>query len=137
VRRRVSVPTAVLLAYVAVMTAYVYAFEHRSDADFAREYGADEWAVLSSVALLHFALGAAVGRWWILLAPVLPVLIAIPAGGYPGGWPEGSVAESILFQELVYGISLVLLGVIARRGIDRLRRANRTKNRSTTPSPEA
>jgi hypothetical protein len=124
------VPTVALLIYVVAMTAYVYGFEHRSDADFAREYGAGAWAVLISVALSHVAFAAVVGRWWVLLAPTLPVLIAIPAGGYPGGWPEGSVAESIAFQELVYGIPLMLLGLIGRRGIDRLVAARRANGRS-------
>ena len=119
-------PALALLVYAASMTAYIYGFEDRPDADYAREYGADEYAVLSSVALLHVALGALVRRWQVLFAPLLvPFLIALPAGDYPGGWPEGPVSVAILLQELFYGLPLVALGVVARWIFDRRMQARR------------
>ncbi len=121
--RRFTASTVALLAYAAAMTAYVYGFEHRPDADRTREIGVDEVAVFSSVALLHLALGAVVARWLVLLAPSLPVLIALPAGDYPGGWPENPVAASIFLQEAVYGLPLVALGVLARWLLDHRRGA--------------
>jgi hypothetical protein len=84
VRLRSALAPLALLVYVVAMTAYIYAFVHRPDADQAQEVGADEVVILSSIALLHIALGFVIGRRAIL-APLLPVAIAIPAGDYPGG----------------------------------------------------
>jgi len=117
--QRVTAPTLALLLYAAAMAAYVYGFEHRPDADRAREVGVDEVAVLASVALLHLALGAVVARWLVLLAPVVPVLIALPAGDYPGGWPDQPVAAAILLQEALFGLPLTALGVLVSQLLGR------------------
>ncbi len=132
-RRRFATPALALLVYVAAMTAFIYGFEHRADADRAEEIGADEVVIISSVALLHVALGAVVGQVWVVaVALFLPALIAVPAGGYPGGWPEGSVASSMLVQEMVYGVPLVVLGLAGRWLFERQRRAGA---RRKTPRP--
>jgi hypothetical protein len=62
VRSLPAVPISALLIYAGAMVAYIYGFEHRPDADYAREIGPDEVLVLASVAMLHLALGAVVGR---------------------------------------------------------------------------
>jgi uncharacterized membrane protein YccC len=98
--------------YLATMAAYIYAFEHRPDADHAREKGLDEALVLAVAALVHVALGAVVGGWRALVVLLVPIVIAIPAGGYPGGWPEFPLAVAIGFQLLVYGVPLVALGLL-------------------------
>jgi hypothetical protein len=71
----VKLPSALtaftLLVYAAAMTAYIYGVEHRPDADYAREEGADELVIFAIVALLHIALGVVVGRR-ALIAPPLP-----------------------------------------------------------------
>lgn len=121
VRRRTS--SLAVAVYVVAMTAYVYGFEHRADADQARQVGIDEALVIASTALLHVALGVVVGRWPVLLLPLVPVVIAIPAGDYPGAWPEGSVALNMYMQEMLYGMPLVALGVVARRLVERRRRS--------------
>ena len=120
--RRLGIASA-LLIYCGAMTAYVYAFEHREDADYARQTGADEVLVLASAALLHVAFGALVGRWAIVLAPVLAVLIAAPAGDYPGGFPDIPVAAAIAIQMTLFGIPLVALGVVLRWMMRRRSRA--------------
>lgn len=120
-------PLAVVV-YVAAMTAYIYAFVHRPDADFASEIGPDEVAVFASVALLHVALGFVVGPR-ALAVPLIPVVIAIPAGDYPGGWPEGPVWLGVLGNELFLGIPLVALGIALRAIADR-----RIQLRSAPPS---
>jgi hypothetical protein len=55
VRRRFAVPVFAVLIYAAAMTAYVYGFEDRPDADYARETGADEILVFAGVAAPHVA----------------------------------------------------------------------------------
>ena len=113
-----------LLIYGGAMVAYIYGFEHRSDADRAREIGPDELLVFSAVAMLHVALGAVVGRWPVLLAPLLSILIAIPAGDYPGRWPETPVAGTLAFQMLLFGMPLVTLGAVVRALLDRRKRTS-------------
>ncbi len=115
IRERFRTAAWALVVYCGAMTVYVYAFEHREDADYARQTGADEILVLLSVALLHVALGAVVGRWPVALAPALAVVIAVPAGDYPGGWPDIPVAATIATQMLLFGVPLVAIGVVLRR----------------------
>lgn len=121
-----AVPTFALLIYAGAMVAYIYGFEHRPDADYAREIGPDELLVLAAVAVLHLALGAVVGRWTVVLALALPVLIAVPAGDYPGGWPETPVAAAVAYQMVLYGMPLVVLGVVLRSVLDRRKRTSGT-----------
>jgi hypothetical protein len=106
------------LVYVVAMTAYIYAFVHRPEPDQAHEVGAAELAIIASVALLHVALGFVIGPLAIL-APLLPIVIAIPAGDYPGGWPEGPVWSGILLQEMFIGLPLIALGIGIRAIADR------------------
>jgi hypothetical protein len=62
----VRLPSAVtvlaLLVYAAAMTAYIYGFVHRPDADYAQEVGADEAVIFASVALLHVVLGFVISQ---------------------------------------------------------------------------
>ncbi len=118
-----AVPAGVLVIYAGALSAFVYAFEHREDADRARQTGPDELLVRGSVAALHLLLGFAIGQWRAVLAALFPFLVAIPAGEYPGRWPEGYVAETILLQELVFGGPLILIGVGIRRLLGRRRSA--------------
>jgi hypothetical protein len=108
-----ALPAFTLLAYTAAMTAYIYGFVHRPDADYAQENGADEAVIFASVALLHVALGFIIGRRAIV-APLLPVVIAIPAGDFPGGWPDVPVWADVLYGEMLVGVPLVALGVAIR-----------------------
>jgi hypothetical protein len=101
----------VLAVFAVGMTLYVYGYEHRADADYAREEGLDETFVLASATLLHVVLGAAL-RFKAVPALLLPIIVAIPAGNYPGGWPEVPVAMAMFFQEMFYGLPLVLLGIV-------------------------
>jgi hypothetical protein len=109
----------VVLVYVAAMTAYIYSFAHVPEPDYASEVGAAEAAVLASVALLHVALGFVISWPLAILAPLLPVVIAIPAGDYPGGWPEGPVWLGMLLNEVFLGVPLVALGIAIRAMADR------------------
>jgi hypothetical protein len=118
-----------LLVYAAAMTAYIYGFLHRPDADYAQEVGADELGIFAGVALLHVALGFVLGRRAIL-ALLVPIVIAIPAGDYPGGWPETPVWVDVLIGEGLIGVPLVVLGVAIRAIADR-RKQPRGTPRST------
>lgn len=108
----------VLLVYVTAMTAYIYAFVHQPEPDYAREVSAAEAAILASLVLLHVALGFVLGPR-AMLALLLPVVIAIPAGDHPGGWPEGPVWLEILLNEVFFGLPLVALGIALRAIADR------------------
>ena len=116
----------VLLVYVATMTAYIYAFVHRPEPDYASEVGAAEAAVLAGVVLVHVALGFVISWPLAILAPLLPVVIAIPAGDYPGGWPEGPLWLGILLNEVFLGVPLVALGIAIRAMADRRMRPRGT-----------
>ena len=113
-----------LALFVAGMTLYVYGYEHRGDADYAREERLGEVLVLAAAAALHIALGAVL-RLWAIPALLLPVVIAIPAGSYPGGWPEMPVAGVLFFQEMTFGLLLVFLGIGIGIGYDRVVRRRR------------
>jgi hypothetical protein len=126
----VRLPSAVapllLLVYVAVMTTYIYAFVHRPEPDYASEVGAGEAVVIASVVLLHVALGFVISWPLAILAPLLPVVIAIPAGDYPGAWPEGPVWLGMLLNEVFFGVPLVALGIAIRAIADRRMRPRDT-----------
>jgi hypothetical protein len=109
----------VLLVYAAAMTAYIYAFVHVPEPDYASEVGAAEAAILAVVVLLHVAVGFVLVWPLAILAPLLPVAIAIPAGDYPGGWPEGPVWLGVLLNEIFFGVPLVALGIAFRALADR------------------
>ena len=115
-----------LLVFVAAMTAYIYAFVHVPEPDYASEVGAAEAATLAGVALLHVALGFVIFWPLAILAALLPVVIVIPAGDYPGGWPEGPVWLGVLLNELFFGVPLVALGIALRVLADRRMQARGT-----------
>ena len=103
----------VWLVYVAAMTAYIYAVVHRPEPDYVREVSAAEAVILASLALLHVALGFVSGPRAIL-ALLLPIVIAIPAGDHPGGWPEGPVWLEMFVNGVFFGLPLVALGIAIR-----------------------
>lgn len=108
----------VLLVYVAAMTTYIYAFVHQPEPDYVREVAAAEAAILVGLALLHVALGFVIGPRAIL-ALLLPIAIAIPAGDHPGGWPEGPVWLEVLLNEVFFGLPLLAFGIAIRAIADR------------------
>ena len=114
-----AVAPLVLLVYVATMTVWIYAFVHQPEPDRASEVGAAEAAVLASAVLLHVAVGFVIFWPFAILVPLLPVVIAIPAGDYPGGWPEGPVWLGILLNEAFFGVPLVALGIAMKALADR------------------
>jgi hypothetical protein len=116
----------VLLVYVAAMTAYIYAFVHRPEPDYASEVGAAEAVILAGVALLHVALGFVIFWPLAILAPLLPVVVAIPAGDYPGAWPEGPVWLGVLLNEIFFGVPLIAVGIAIRAIADRRMRPRGT-----------
>jgi hypothetical protein len=61
------------VAYLAIMTLWIYGVADRWDAD----SGAWQLPVLVMVQMLA---GLAVGRWWAVLLPIVVVFVSIPAG---------------------------------------------------------
>jgi hypothetical protein len=112
----------VAAVFCALMTVYIYAWEHRPEPDYSDEpENAFDVIVPVGALSLHVVTGFAIGRWWALALAFAPIVIAIPAGDYPGGWPELPVAFTMLFQELYLGLPALAIGVLARRLVERRR----------------
>jgi hypothetical protein len=77
----------VVVCYLAAMTLFVYGIANPGVA-----YGNDAANILGAVTLglLHLGTGLLASRWWVILLPVLPILIAVPAG-YPEEGREPSL----------------------------------------------
>lgn len=103
-----------VVAYLAVMTVWIYAILDRTTADWTH------WLVLV-VALAQVLVGFAVRRWWVVLLPLILVPISVPAG-YPPITPDNAepfpIAFSIGFW-MLFAVPLVVAGLAARVGYDR------------------
>ncbi|HEV8688294.1 MAG TPA: hypothetical protein VGQ84_13520 [Gaiellaceae bacterium] len=75
-------------------------------------------ALLAAIglAILHFAIGWVIARWWVVVLPVLVVALAVPAGT-----PDGVGGEPFpIWFVLAYlvapvGVTLAVVGVLVRR----------------------
>jgi hypothetical protein len=79
------------------------------------------WSGIVGFGLVHVAVGFAVNRGWALLLPLLAVAIALPAG-----YPSANRGEPLplWFGALIWApvnISLIAIGVGARRLLERRR----------------
>jgi hypothetical protein len=92
--------------------------EHRPDAEYAREIGADELAIFVGVVLLYVDLEAIL-RWRAVVVVFLPVLIAIPARVYLGRWLEGPLWGVDARGGVLAGVPLAALRVGIRAKADR------------------
>ncbi len=108
--RRVQV--AAVAVYAAAIAGFVYGLAEQQ-----RTYGNDAatLAVLAALAVLNFAAGFAIGRWWALLLIPLAIVIALPAG-YPDDlrgepWPIWTIFAIWAPVEA----ALIALGVLLRR----------------------
>jgi hypothetical protein len=104
--------------YAAAIAGFVYGVAEQQ-----RTYGDDvaSWTALAALAVLHLAVGFAIGRFWALLLVALAILIALPAG-YPDDlrgepWPIWTTFAFWAPAEA----ALLLLGVGCRK-LGRLRR---------------
>ena len=99
----------VVVAYLAVAAAWVYLF---LDSGFLE--GDDLWwLVTAGFAVAHVALGFLVGRWPVVLLPLVLVPLAIPAG-YPQSMfepPPVWWTQAMLVQ---FEVALVALGLGVR-----------------------
>jgi hypothetical protein len=108
--------------YCVLMTVYVYAWEHQPEPDYSHEpENAIEVLVPLGALALHLVTGFAVGRWWALALALVHGIVAIPAGDYPGGWPELPVAFAMFGQGLWFGLPALAVGVAVRRLVGRRR----------------
>ena len=98
-----------VVAYLAVAAAGVYLF---LDSGFLE--GDDLWwLVTAGFAVAHVALGFLVGRWPVVLLPLVLVPLAIPAG-YPQSMfepPPVWLTQTLLVQ---FEVALVALGLGVR-----------------------
>jgi hypothetical protein len=99
-------------AYLVLMLALVYG---PWDSSASANDGVVVPAAIG-LAILHFAAGWVIGRWWVVAMPILVVPLAVPAGT-----PEGVGGEPFpIWFVLAYlvapvGMVLAALGVLARR----------------------
>lgn len=105
---------AAAVAYLAIAVAWVYLF---LDSGFLED---DDlwWLVTAGFALAHVALGFTVGRWPVVLLPLVLAPLAIPAGYPESRWepPPVWVTQTLLVQ---FEVALVALGLGARTLADR------------------
>jgi hypothetical protein len=106
-----------VVVYLGIGTAWIYLFldrGHFEDRDLW-------WLVAAGFALAHVALGFLVGRWPVILLPLVLTPLAVPAGYPVSQYGEPSpvwLGQMILVQA---EIPLVALGVGARELVDRAR----------------
>jgi hypothetical protein len=98
-----------VLAYLALAAAWVYVFLDRG---FFEGHGL-WWLVAAGFALAHVALGFLMGRWPVVLLPLVLVPLAIPAGYPESRWepPPVWLTQTLFVQ---FEVSLVALGVGVR-----------------------
>ena len=97
------------LAYLAVMTAWVYGVVDQSGVE------SNSW-LLPVLAAVQVAAGFAVGRWWAGLLPLLLVAISVPAG-FPAITPDNAEPFPIFFSVAfgaLFTVPLVAVGLAAR-----------------------
>jgi hypothetical protein len=119
-RQARSVATA--LAYVVATAVWVYAgVEQQRD---ALEWPWFDWPrIIVAVVVLHFAVGILIGRLWALALPLGAVLVAVPAGDFPGGYPEVPVWIWLAFTLFWAGVPALLAGMAVRAAARRRRAA--------------
>jgi hypothetical protein len=97
------------LAYLAVMTAWVYGVVDQSGVE------SSSW-LLPILAVVQVAAGFALGRWWAVLLRLLLVAISVPAG-FPPITPDNAepfpIFSSVAFGAL-FAVPLVAVGLAAR-----------------------
>jgi hypothetical protein len=109
-----------IASYVVVSAVWVYWLLDRQ-----LFFGSDAAAVvvLGTLILVHLALGFVVARWSAVLLPLVPAILAAPLG-YPSA-NRGEPPPIWLGLVLVWpaAVTLVALGVGARKAAARIRRA--------------
>lgn len=102
--------------YLIAMTVFIYGIANPDVA-----YGNDAANILIAVTLglLHLGTGLLASRWWVILLPVLPILIAVPAG-----YPEEGREPLLIWMTLALfiaplGALLIAVGFVARRVLRR------------------
>jgi hypothetical protein len=74
------------------------------------------WWVISLVFAFHVAVGAAIGRWWAVILPLVWALLSIPADGY-----DTPVWVQIAFQTFFLWAPALALGVASAQILRRMR----------------
>ena len=94
---------AVAMVYLASMAAFLF-----HPFDFPGTYS--DSVVITVLVAAQLALGAAVGRWWALVLPVVVLLVLVPAAARDSEIP----VEFVMMIGAVFTVPLVALGVIVR-----------------------
>ena len=103
--------------YLVAMTFFIYAI---ANPDVAYGNDAAYLLIAAALGLLHLGAGWFATRWWVILLPILPVLIAIPAG-YPEKGREPFLIWMTLADLAPFGSLLIAVGFAARRTLERRR----------------
>ena len=98
-------------SYLALMAAWIYGFANTSvgEGDASAVFG------LASLAAIQAVAGLAVQHWWAVLLPIVPIVLAVPAGLPPAKGEPLPIWFSLTLFALPEA-ALVAVGVfVARR----------------------
>jgi hypothetical protein len=73
------------------------------------------WVVIALLAATHIVFGFAMGRWWALSLPFLPILLAVPAGFPESRWSEPLPVFFGMAFYAPFEIALIALGLGTRK----------------------
>jgi hypothetical protein len=69
---------------------------------------------IAFLGLAHAACGYLLGRWWVVLLPAVPIVLAIPAGDFPTSRPEYPIWFGFAMLAPLL-LVLAAVGILARK----------------------
>ena len=125
IRRAPVTAVVASAAYLAVMAFWAYGVYDTDRNDVAPGEFWNSWRPFAVLAAFHIATGIVIGRWRALALPVAAVVLAVPAGYAPDGYPELPIWVVLAVQAAYGGLWLLAAGVLARKVANALMRAER------------
>jgi hypothetical protein len=118
----------IAVGYLIVMTSWIYWLNAGHSIE-------DSWWTVAPLAIVQIAVGYVIGRWWALLLPLALPVIALPAG-----YPESQYSEPAplwfgMIYAAAFAIPFTLVGVFARRVIQRFSGASRGSPKAPGSGP--
>ncbi len=123
----------VTAAYLGAVEFWAYGVYGAGRNDVAPGDFWNSWRPFAILALVHLCAGFLLGRYRGLLLPVAAVLLAIPAGTAPDGYPELPIWGVVALQAAFGGVPLLLAGLLARKLVSRRARPGSRRARGSGP----
>jgi hypothetical protein len=114
--------TVVVVVYVAATLFVSYALWARDGAIWVDNPDTGFSWVFGGLVLLHLAVGAIVGRWWIVGLPLVWLVLSLGAIS-PDGTPVG---VELIFTSPFIWMPLLFVGVASRKLLSAARRVSRS-----------